>query len=173
MKRLMPLFVSLLAILFSSFLFGQQADEGQAPQSGDNSADIVMQIQQLRADLDRLTEQVDRLNHLVQNLQATRTPAARTERTKTAPPTSPTPTATPTIVPPPSESPNDENVPVTVLVFHDGKRVETRNYAIVGESIWVYSEQESKKYRVADLDLEATKKVNSDRGVLFQVPPAR
>jgi len=68
---------------------------------------------------------------------------------------------------------SDENIPITVLVFRDGRLVQTRNYAIVGESIWVYTEQESKKYRLADLDLEATKKVNSEHGVLFELPPAR
>jgi hypothetical protein len=171
MKRLPPLFVSLFAILFSPLLFGQQPDDAQSNAPADN-VDMVTQIQQLRADVERLSEQVDRLNNEVKTLQGPKPLPAKTTRSKTAP----TPVAVTTVKEPvsaPAPAQNVETIPITVLVFRDGRRVETRNYAIVGESIWVYTEQESKKYRVADLDVEATKKVNSDEGVQFQLPPTR
>jgi hypothetical protein len=59
---------------------------------------------------------------------------------------------------------------MTVLVFHDGRRTEARNYAIVGQTLWIYTEQDSKKVPLADLDVNATKTANSDRGIVFQVP---
>jgi hypothetical protein len=171
MKRPLPLFVSLFAILFSPLLFGQQPDDAQSNSPADN-VDMVTQIQQLRADVERLSEQVDRLNNEVKSLQGPKPLPAKTTRSKTATaPVGVTTVKEPVSAPVPAQ--NVETIPITVLVFRDGRRVETRNYAIVGESIWVYTELESKKYRVADLDVEATKKVNSDEGVQFQLPPTR
>jgi outer membrane murein-binding lipoprotein Lpp len=169
MKRPLPLFVSLFAILFSPLLFGQQPDDAQSNAPADN-VDMVTQIQQLRADVERLSQQVDRLSNEVKSLQGPKPLPAKTTRSKTAP----APVVASTVTEPASApAQNVETIPITVLVFRDGRRVETRNYAIVGESIWVYTELESKKYRVADLDVEATKKVNSDEGVQFQLPPTR
>jgi hypothetical protein len=59
---------------------------------------------------------------------------------------------------------------MTVLVFQDGHRTEARNYAIVGQTLWIYTEQDSKKVPLADLDVNATKNANSDRGIVFQMP---
>jgi hypothetical protein len=67
----------------------------------------------------------------------------------------------------------DEKVTKTVLVFRDGHKTEAVNYAIVGQTLWIYTEQDSKKVPLADLDVAATKSANSDRGVTFQVPPAK
>jgi len=56
--------------------------------------------------------------------------------------------------------------------FH-GHRTEARNYAIVGQTLWIYTEQDSRKVPLADLDVAATKNANSDRGIIFQVPPTK
>ena len=61
----------------------------------------------------------------------------------------------------------------TVLVFRDGHKTEAVNYAIVGQTLWIYTETDSKKMPLADLDVAATKSANSDRGVTFQVPPTK
>src|SRR2546422_4471464 len=46
---------------------------------------------------------------------------------------------------PPQPSPLvAENTP-TILVFRDGRRSEVRNYAIVGETMWVFTEQRARK----------------------------
>ena len=58
----------------------------------------------------------------------------------------------------------EENIP-TILVFRDGHRSEVRNYAIVGQTLWVFTEQRAQKIPISDLDVEATRKVNADRGV--------
>jgi hypothetical protein len=46
-----------------------------------------------------------------------------------------------------------------------------RNYAIAGGTLWVLNDhQAGKKIPLAQLDLQATVKMNDDRGVDFQVP---
>jgi|SRR5690242_18814229 len=58
----------------------------------------------------------------------------------------------------------------TVLVRQDGTREEVQNYAIVGQTAWVFSEQRARKVPLAGLDVDATVKANDARGVQFQVP---
>ncbi len=160
--------ILLASVMLASPLFGQQTDDSQPTQPGEN-VDVVTQIQQLRADIERLTQQLDRLNNEVKSLQANQATVSRA----TKPAASPAPSAPAPAAVTPAVSPTDETNPITTLIFRDGRRLETRNYAIVGESIWVYTEQDSKKYRVADLNIDATKKANADQGVLFQLPPNR
>ncbi len=59
--------------------------------------------------------------------------------------------------------------PPTVLVFRDGHTLEARNYAVAGRTLWIFSEQRARKIPLADLDLEATRKANDERGVEFAV----
>jgi len=59
---------------------------------------------------------------------------------------------------------------MTRLVFRDKHTEEIRNYAIVGQTLWVFSEDRAKKIMLAELDLQATKKANEDHGVDFQIP---
>jgi hypothetical protein len=66
--------------------------------------------------------------------------------------------------------PVEEKTPTTILVFRDGRRSEIQNYAIVGQTLWVFTERRAHKMPVADLDLEATKNVNDDRDVEFRLP---
>jgi hypothetical protein len=66
--------------------------------------------------------------------------------------------------------PVEEKAPTTILVFRDGGRREIQNYAIVGQTLWVFTERRAHKVPVADLDLEATKNANDDRGVEFRLP---
>jgi hypothetical protein len=58
----------------------------------------------------------------------------------------------------------------TVLVFRDGHRLEVKNYGIVGQTLWMFNEQHARKVALADLDLQATERVNASRGVEFLVP---
>jgi len=61
--------------------------------------------------------------------------------------------------------------PATALVFRDQHVEEVRNYAIAGGTLWVLNDhQTGKKIPLAQLDLQATVKMNDDRGVDFQVP---
>lgn len=74
--------------------------------------------------------------------------------------------------PPPSPQPAAEVKPgePTVLVFRNGHQQEVTNYAIMGETLYVF-DQSRKKIALADLDLPATVKANDDRGMEFKVPP--
>jgi hypothetical protein len=74
----------------------------------------------------------------------------------------PTPAA-----PPPSEPPP----PTTVFVYRDGHQMEAQNYAMLGNTLWVFSDQQTRQFPLGDIDLTATERVNEERGVDF-VPPA-
>jgi hypothetical protein len=58
-----------------------------------------------------------------------------------------------------------------VLIFKDGRKVEVGNYAIQGKTLFDLTTGRVHKIALADLDLEATRKQNEDRGIMFQVPP--
>lgn len=58
----------------------------------------------------------------------------------------------------------------TVLVFRDKHIQEVENYAIVGETLWLFNEKRATKLPLAELDLPATAKLNEERGIEFRVP---
>jgi len=66
--------------------------------------------------------------------------------------------------------PKPEQEPATALVFRDQHVEEVHNYAIAGGMLWVLNDEAAKKIPLAQLDLDATVKMNDDRGVDFQVP---
>ena len=59
--------------------------------------------------------------------------------------------------------------PPTVLIFRDGHKDEVRNYAVVGQTLWIFSEQRARKVAISDLDLDASRRANEERGVEFAV----
>ena len=79
----------------------------------------------------------------------------------------PTPAPRPPTAPPPEVKPGEP----TVLVFRNGKQQEVTNYAIMGDSLYVF-DQGRKKIALADLDIPATVKANDDRGLEFKIPPS-
>lgn len=60
--------------------------------------------------------------------------------------------------------------PSTLLIFKDGRKAEVENYAIVGETLFEFTNGLTHKVQLADLDLPATQKANDDRGVEFHAP---
>lgn len=60
----------------------------------------------------------------------------------------------------------------TVLVFRDQHREEVQNYAIVGETLWTFAPQKTRKISLDDIDIPATQKANDERGLDFRVPGA-
>ena len=72
----------------------------------------------------------------------------------------------------PGDAPRRETEPqpTTVLVFRDRHTEEVGNYAIVGPTLWIFTEQQARKVLVDNLDIAATKKANDDRGVDFRLP---
>lgn len=57
----------------------------------------------------------------------------------------------------------------TVLVFRDGHQQEVSNYAIMGQTLYIF-DGHRQKIGVSDLDIPATIRLNDDRGVDFHLP---
>lgn len=57
----------------------------------------------------------------------------------------------------------------TVLVFRDGHQQEVSNYAIMGQTLYIFDTR-TQKVGLGDLDVPATIKLNDDRGVAFHLP---
>jgi len=70
---------------------------------------------------------------------------------------------------PPALDP-DPPLPATVLIFKDGRSVEVGNYAIQGATLFDLTPGHRRKIAINDLDLEATRRQNDERGVSFQLP---
>jgi len=71
---------------------------------------------------------------------------------------------------PPAPEPPEQPQAPTLLVFKDGHQLEVGNYAIVGATLFDLAPGHARRIALADLDLEATRKQNDDRGVIFQLP---
>jgi hypothetical protein len=61
--------------------------------------------------------------------------------------------------------PVEDKTPSTVFIFKDGHQLETKNYAIMGGTLFDFSGKVLKKVQLDDLDPAATVKANDDRGV--------
>jgi hypothetical protein len=185
-KQLWQIFFVAAVVGLAALAFGQDAPDTQAPAgpstvtpapASAEDSELAAEVQQLRNEVDRLKRQVAYLNSVVTELENERVPV---ERTATRPPVKTpkkgvTANSAPAITAdaPLPASDIDERVTKTVLVFRDGHKTEAVNYAIVGQTLWIYTETDSKKMPLADLDVPATKSANSDRGVTFQVPPTK
>ena len=67
------------------------------------------------------------------------------------------------------DAPDAKPIDPTVLVFRDGHQQEVTNYAIMGQTVYVFDSR-TQKIALTDLDVAATIKVNDDRGVDFHLP---
>ena len=66
------------------------------------------------------------------------------------------------------EQPDDS--PATVFIFKDGHRITTQNYAIQGGTLYDFSSDHLTKVKLAELDLDATKKANDELGITVRLP---
>jgi hypothetical protein len=66
-----------------------------------------------------------------------------------------------------------ENPPATILVYRDGHRSEIQNYAVLGQTLYVFSGQSTQRVAMGDLDLAATQRSNEERGIDFVAPNPR
>lgn len=67
-------------------------------------------------------------------------------------------------------APAPETLDPTTLVFKDGHKLEVGNYAIIGQTLFDMTPGHARKVPLKELDLEATRRVNDDHGVTFQLP---
>ena len=58
----------------------------------------------------------------------------------------------------------------TILVFRDRHTQEVNNYAIVGQTLWLFNEQRARKIPLSELDVPATTARNDERGIEFRLP---
>lgn len=65
--------------------------------------------------------------------------------------------------------PVEDKTPATVFIFKDGHQFETKNYAIMGGTLFDFSGSTLKKIKLDDLDSSATVKANDDRGVTLKL----
>jgi hypothetical protein len=98
-------------------------------------------------------QEIDRLNDEVARLRAEREPGSAAN-------------------PVPQPPPKTQIRAATVLVFRDHHTEEIQNYAVVGKTLWVFTEQRARKIPIATLDVPATTKANEDRGIDFRLPGA-
>ena len=62
-----------------------------------------------------------------------------------------------------------EQSPATLLIFRDGRQEEVRNFAIMGDSLYVLSDKRQ-RIALADLDVEKTIQANDERGITIRLP---
>jgi hypothetical protein len=66
-------------------------------------------------------------------------------------------------------TPVEDKSPATVFIFKDGHQMETKNYAIMGGTLFDFSGKMLKKIQIDELDSAATIKANDDRGVVMKL----
>ena len=65
--------------------------------------------------------------------------------------------------------PVEDKTPATVFIFKDGHQLETKNYAIMGGTLFDFSSKVLKKIQMDEIDSAATLKANDDRGVVMKL----
>ncbi|HUI41645.1 MAG TPA: hypothetical protein VL523_06730 [Terriglobia bacterium] len=68
------------------------------------------------------------------------------------------------------EPPAAEDAVPTAFVYRDGRQLEAQNYAVYGQAVWIFRGETTHKIPLADLNLEATQKLNDERGVSVVLP---
>jgi hypothetical protein len=66
-------------------------------------------------------------------------------------------------------APVEDKTPATVFIFKDGHQLETKNYAIMGGTLFDFSSKVLKKIQMDEIDSAATLKANDDRGVVMKL----
>lgn len=100
-----------------------------------------------------LADEVNRLRGDINQL--------RSEAQAHAAPPAPEPAA-PAVVEPPA--------PATVIVMRNGTQVESTNYAVMDGTLWNFSARPVQKIPLNSIDLRASEKANSARGIDFSLP---
>jgi hypothetical protein len=121
---------------------------GEYGGSDDAVGQLSAQIDQLQAEIGRMREEQALRDYDRERRQGASPPSARAEPASDA-------------------APAAQAASPTTLVFRDGTRQEVRNYAIVGNTLWIFSDQRARKLPVSSLDLDATRAVNEASGAEF------
>ena len=140
-----PFFSVPVFTTFGSYPVAQEA----AATTNEQQSELQSEIEQLRAEIDRLREEEDLRYRSQQERQAVPSKPSSTEEN------------------------SDKPSPPAILLLRDGRRREVQNYAVVGETLWIFTEQRADKVPLSELDLGATRKANADRDIDFILPQSR
>jgi hypothetical protein len=58
----------------------------------------------------------------------------------------------------------------TTFVMRDGSHVVAQNYALTGQTLWIFDEHKARKIALSDIDREATEKFNAANGIDIRLP---
>ena len=58
----------------------------------------------------------------------------------------------------------------TTFVMRDGSHVVAQNYALTGQTLWIFDEHKARKIPLSDVDPEATEKFNAANGIEIRLP---
>jgi len=155
-----------------------QADPPVDPQQDAQAQrnDLAAEVEELKREIADIKEQLARIT-AVQRLQTERLLQQSQPTAAATQPSEPqtqraTPRPAPTAPGPAFAVPKENGTP-TIFVFKDGNRTEAHNFAIVGGTLWVYTDEEAKKYAVSYIDVPATTAANAARGNKFQMPETK
>ena len=115
--------------------------------SYDSSNASYDENRQMAEEINRLANEVERLREEQESRQPLPSPPQEPQVEKKSEPSAP-----------------------TVLVFRDKHIQEVHNFAIVGPTLWIFNEQRATKVPLSSLDVDATTKLNDERGVEFRLP---
>ena len=165
-----PVFV-LVPIFYSTYAPGYDyAYPSVADPQVDPSADAEAASEESEAPV-ATSEQALRLAYLQGARDAL---AQEKERDKDSPRMKPSPAKRDPFAPAaksaPDPKPEADNSPATVFIFKDGHKIETRNFAIMGTTLYDMSGPSLRKVPLTDLDTEATMKANDDNGITVKLP---
>ena len=57
------------------------------------------------------------------------------------------------------------------MVLRSGQSFETKNYAVMGQTLWNFSRQPVQKVPLSEINIPASEKANAQRGIEFAVTP--
>jgi hypothetical protein len=134
-----------------------EADTGD-PAQAPSSSDHELQAAYLQGARDALEHERDKVRHSDGDADA-HDYSSRRKEAKSDPPAEAAP-----------QPAREDNSPATVFIFKDGHQIETKNFAIVGQTLYDFSNTGLKKVQLADMDKEATTKANDDRGITVKLP---
>jgi hypothetical protein len=59
---------------------------------------------------------------------------------------------------------------VTTFVLRDGRHIVAQNYALTGQTLWVFDEHKARKIALSDIDRAATEQLNAANGIDIRIP---
>jgi hypothetical protein len=141
-----PYYVSTFDDYDTPFAYNNYSGEDPGAQNAEMTANSLgEQIAELSAEVDALRNERESPNSLPYS------PAARP----------------PYNAPPPAAEDETPSAAPLTLILHDGKTVQMKNYAVMGQNIWDFSTQPAKRIALASVDLCASKTATEANGGEF------